>query len=197
MEGFYLVKQPSGLQTTLNKITMLGKLLFTPVVMLAIRFESVLANLGVPLWGMMRTPCEIRCQPRRFFNLLQASGAIPGDARFISLLPLGDLKTEPEKSRTCCSVRLTYQHAGLTMKGHLNSDEGICTKELFVKFQTGRHLPLWLQAVRAIVEFGVSREIDAYNNVLGKVEGLHTAKALLARKVSMFNRVFLVLERER
>lgn len=129
---------------------------------------------------------EIWEDPQRFFDFLTNNRVINSKgnkASLVKLEPLCGIETEPDKKATTASVRVIY-----------NDDVGEEHKtDLFLKFQTGAHFPLWLQALRQAAEPDVVREIDFYTK-LRDIVPVATPRVLYAGKLPAYNLVCLILE---
>ena len=156
----------------------------------AINLEWILCEK----WGLLpiplpfpRSQAEIIADPERFLSLLQKTDAIKatGQVHLISISKLGAIASEPAKNATAGSFRIIY--ASGSKSGAKKS------VDVFVKFQCGRHQPLWIQCARAALEPNVAREVDFYNN-LSKVVPVRTPKCYYAGKRTMINRVACILE---
>ena len=98
---------------------------------------------------------------------------------------MGKLTAEPAKNATSCGLRLVYE----------DPDSGQTSQSLdvFVKFQCGRGLFLWVQAIRSALEPGVSREVLFYQRLAHRVP-MPVAQPYYASVVHWCNRVCIVLE---
>jgi len=137
-------------------------------------------NLPGPL---PRNLGEVIDDPQRFEKLLRQNKALAADEDVLSILPLAAITTEPDKKATAGSIRV------------LIGKDGKQTRELklFCKFQTGRGMPIWLQAIRAAAEPGVCREVDFYSQVSDSVP-IKTLKPYLTLKYPSLNYVLVALE---
>ena len=126
-----------------------------------------------------RSTAEALDRPEQLFGLLLASGAVPSSARLQSVVSLAEaeLTDEPDKNETSGGLRVTYTLA----------DGGEKTLPLFLKFQCGRGLKLWLQAIRAALEPGISREIQFYRLLAGQVP-MRVAKPYISEAAYWCNR---------
>jgi hypothetical protein len=106
----------------------------------------------------------------------------------------GGIDNEPDKDRTAGVFEVVTRRGEATSIGGPAAE---CTAEftfrVFVKVQSGRGLPLWLQAVRAAVEPGIAREVDFYRRVAATAP-LRTPRVYFAGAAHAFNRVCIVLE---
>ncbi|PSB01524.1 aminoglycoside phosphotransferase family protein [Merismopedia glauca] len=170
----------------------------TPVFLLTISLEK---------WGKRwfllrfpRKPAEILKNQQQFFEMLKnyaqqrtvdlsadqitklSSGLFPLDSKLLEIHPLAKIINEPDKNKLAGSFEIVYQ-----------TGEIVHSLPIFVKFQCGRGLPLYLQAIRAAVELGIAREIDFYRYLAGQID-LRTPRPYYANSIHQFNRVCLVLE---
>ena len=75
------------------------------------------------------------------------------------------------------------------------ANDSIEVLKVFTKFQTGRGMPVWLQALRQAAEPSVCREVDFYSIVQPQLEQcIVTPTPLLTAKLPWLNYVLLVLE---
>ncbi|MEO1684247.1 MAG: aminoglycoside phosphotransferase family protein [Cyanobacteria bacterium J06631_12] len=139
---------------------------------------------------------EFLSNPRKLFKALKANQeqssremgqfsepfTLPPGSEFDSIESAAALTNEPDKNRTAGSYKLTYQ-----------LDKKKISLDLFVKFQCGRGLPLWLQAARAAVEPNIAREVMFYQRLAGQVE-VRSPQPYYTDSIHRFNRVCLVLE---
>jgi hypothetical protein len=140
---------------------------------------------------------ELLLDPQKLFEVLKSRGKSPGagggyfkaspllpvDSEFESMESTFVPTHEPDKNRTSGGYRLFYRTDGKTV-----------SLDFFMKFQCGRGLPLWLQAIRAAVEPNISREIKFYQELAGQVR-LRSPQPYYADSIHPFNRVCLVIER--
>ncbi|MEM7158186.1 MAG: phosphotransferase [Myxococcota bacterium] len=133
---------------------------------------------------------EILHAPERFFSLLQEAGALPARAELLGIQQGEGLHNEPDKQRTSGILEVRWSDGPLDARAPSTPAR---SQRLFVKFQNGRGLPLWLQAMRATVEWGIAREVDFYRR-LAPTAPLRVPKAMYANYLPAFNRVCLVLE---
>ena len=148
---------------------------------------------------------EVWEEPDLFFALLRdrARGTgIPRGARLVRLEALRALTEEPDKNATACGVRVVYAlpeggpGGGVTLSG-AGRERSL---PVFMKFQTGRGLPLGIQAIRAAMEPGINREVDFYNRLAtpSRSGGAHlpqrVPRAMFAACHHRYNRVCIVLE---
>jgi cytochrome P450 len=125
---------------------------------------------------------ELMATPKWLQEVLQRAGALPAGSEVAEVRRRGGLQNEPDKERTAAVL-------DLVMRG----DASRAVTPVFVKFQTGRGMPLWLQAVRAAIEPGVAREVDFYRCLAGVVP-LRAPRPYYADAAHAVNRVCLVLE---
>jgi Phosphotransferase enzyme family len=171
-------------ETTRNTATANGRVLLSPLYAASIWLEECAARWrtsGLRL-RFPRDVAEIAAAPERLFALLQAAGACPLDATFLGVRRRGGLANEPDKNRIAATVDVVMRRAGITS-----------SLPVFLKFESGRGLPLFLQALRAAVEPGVVREVDFYRNLAGTVP-LRTPRVHFADAIHAFNRVCIILE---
>jgi hypothetical protein len=157
-----------------------ARVVLTPAYALAIwaesRLESVI-DLRFP-----RNLDEVHANPKRLFMLLQASGAIPLSAALVSITRRGRMINEPDKDHTAAALTVMSESHGQTSE-----------LPVFIKFQSGRGMPLLLQAVRAAVEPGIAREVDFYR-FLASTTPVRAPQAYFVDSLTAVNRVCLVLE---
>lgn len=145
----------------------------------SISFErKVLCRLGFQL-RFPRDREEVLSNPLHLFNILRSHGAVPFDSVLDSIHPLSSIESEPDKNSTSGSVTLSY-----------NNETSI---KLFLKFQTGKGMAMWMQALRAAAEPGIVREVDFYTKLAEHVP-LRTPKCYAAEKLPYYNVVFVALE---
>jgi Phosphotransferase enzyme family len=171
-------------KTTPNAGTANGRVLLSPLYAASIWLEQRAARWGTSGLHLRfpRDVAEIAAAPERLFALLQAAGACPSDATFLGVRRRGGLANEPDKDRVAATVDVVMRSAGVTS-----------SLPVFVKFESGRGLPLLLQALRAAVEPGVAREVDFYRNLAATVP-LRTPRVYFADAIHAFNRVCIILE---
>jgi len=129
---------------------------------------------------------EVLENTERFFKLLVDHGVLDKTARLVRVSRKSTIKSEPSKNLTAGSLSITYVNDE-------KEDEQVLN--VFCKFQTGRGMPLWLQALRQAAEPNVSREVDFYSKVQPSLDGvIVTPQPLLTAKLPWFNYVLLVLE---
>src|SRR5690606_17533660 len=107
----------------------------------SIWFEQRAANV-LPL-RFPRGLAEIEARPQRLLALLSRAGVLPASAELVAVRRRGGLANEPDKDRTAACLDVVVRR----------NDDTIALP-VFVKFQSGRGMPLLLQAVRAAVEPG-------------------------------------------
>lgn len=129
-----------------------------------------------------RDVAEIDAAPERLFLLLRDRGALPEGATLVAVRRRGGFANEPDKDRTAASYDVVAR----------DGDETVTTP-VFVKFQTGRGMPLLLQGVRAAVEPGIAREVEFYRRLAGTVP-LRAPRPYVADSLTAVNRVCLALE---
>jgi hypothetical protein len=157
-----------------------ARALLTPFYAAAIWLEERLASkfrLRFP-----RSVAEIEAAPERLFALLQRGGVLPPGATVVEVRRRGRMMNEPDKDRTAACLDVVVRHG-----------DAAITVPVFVKFQSGRGMPLLIQAVRAAVEPGVAREVDFYRRLASSVP-VRTARVHFADVLSAVNRVCIVLE---
>jgi cytochrome P450 len=160
-----------------------ARLLLTPFYAGSIWLETEFARLYPE--RELRFPrdlTELERKPARFFELLRQAGVFSTADTLIEVRRRGTMVNEPDKDRTAAIVDVVVQRS-----------QGTVVHPIFVKVQSGRGMPLLLQAVRAAVEPGVAREIDFYRRLAGKIP-LRTARPHIAEALTQFNRVFLATE---
>ena len=162
-------------------------LLFAPLAGAAIAVEQRLA----PIWPLPfpRSLDEIDAEPARLLDLLLrpsrgliATPAIPPGAVFAGLGRRGGPDHEPDKHRTTGMIEMRFR----TSDG---VEHATC---VVVKLQSGRGMPLYMQAIRAVLE-RFSREIEFYRQ-LAPIVPVRVARPLFADAVTFVNRVCLVVE---
>mmetsp|Transcript_3102 Transcript_3102/g.4441 ORF Transcript_3102/g.4441 Transcript_3102/m.4441 type:complete len:436 (-) Transcript_3102:1083-2390(-) len=131
-----------------------------------------------------RSHSQVYADPGYFFSFLRRNGLVPKGTKLSSVGRLAEIQTEPDKNATSASIIVKYTTE--------TSSEVHC-KSMFLKFQTGKGMPLWLQALRCVAEPGVAREIDFYSNLSKRVP-INTPKALYCGKYPALNVVCLILE---
>ena len=140
-------------------------------------------RLGLP-GPLPRNINEIIQNKERFEKILKSQGVIGKNERIVCFRNLAEIKSEPAKQATSSAI-------------HLEIDKGVSNQtydiDMFCKFQTGRGMPFWLQAIRAAAEPGVCREVDFYNHLSESVP-VRTIKPLLALKSPAFNYVLVALQ---
>ena len=145
-------------------------------------------------WFRLRFPrsaWEIHADTERFFAMLRdcplvaGRSPLPAQSRVVEVRQLGKLVAEPAKNATSCGLQLVYCAPG--------SEEQPSTLDVFVKFQCGRGLLLWVQAIRSALDPGVSREVLFYQRLAHRVP-LRVAQPYYASAAHWCNRVCIVLE---
>jgi hypothetical protein len=183
----------------------LGLLLVVPLLLLSHTFRRVVALLARfmvafcviqferKIWhgllgfslSLPRDLDEVLANPERFFRLLVRHGAVPEASELVAVERLRAITSEPSKNKTAGSLRVVYSTAG----------QGRQQLDAFCKFQTGRGMPVWLQALRQAAEPGVSREVDFYAKVHPSLQAVvRTPRPLLALKRPWLNYVLVVME---
>lgn len=160
-----------------------ARTLLTPAYAAGIWLETRLAS-EVPSLRLRfpRNLAEIEAEPERLFALLRQGAVVPGDAAFVELRRRGRMENEPDKDRTAAAFDVVARHGDETT-----------VVPVFVKFQSGRGMPLLLQAVRAAVEPGVAREVDFYRELASTVP-VRSPRPYFVDSITALNRVCLVLE---
>jgi hypothetical protein len=137
-----------------------------------------------------RSPADCEDDPRRLFDLLTTPSrgllapiADRSRARLIGQARAGWLTTEPDKNEMTAGFDLTIE-----------DDAGRRIVRVLTKFQNGRGMPLYMQAIRAVVEHRFAREIEFYRRVAPAVP-VRVPRPLFADAVTALNRVCLVLDR--
>lgn len=150
-----------------------------------------------------RSPAELRAAPRRFFamlrdNQLQLDGSdnpLPVGCRLADACVLDAQNTEPDKNAVSVGLRLRYY---VSAKDEEELVPGVGTLsarhlDVFVKFQCGRGLKLWVQALRSATTPGLAREVEFYRNLASRVPQ-RVARPYYVGAAHWCNRVCLVLE---
>jgi hypothetical protein len=137
-----------------------------------------------------RSPEELERNPELLFKLLTlpsrgllAPIADPSRSRFVGQSRGTRITTEPDKNRMTGFFDLEIEEGGRHR-----------IVQVVTKFQSGRGMPLYMQAMRAVVEYGFAREIEFYRR-LASVVPVETPRPLFADAVTLLNRVCLVLQR--
>ena len=78
------------------------------------------------------------------FNKLKQNNHIPKNAKLNSITRLVLIESEPEKNRTAGSLVVHYYDDDDALLGELKS------LNVFIKSQSGRGMPKWLQALRQV-----------------------------------------------
>lgn len=174
---------PRGSRATLARLAAFG-----PPVAALIAVEDRAARW----WPLRfpRSPEDIERDPRRLFDLLTrpsrgllAPVADRSRVRLVSQTRAHRLTTEPDKNRMTAGFDLVLEEGGV---------ERIV--RVLAKFQSGRGMPLYMQAIRAVAEYRFSREIAFYRRV-APVVPVAVPRPLFADSITLLNRVCLVLER--
>lgn len=113
-------------------------------------------------------------------------------AQSVQPLVEAELTDEPDKNETSGGVRVRYT-TGVGSSGEVGPGRAERTLPLFLKFQCGRGLRLWLQAVRSALEPGISREVQFYRRLAREVP-VRVATPYVAEAAHWCNRVCLGLE---
>jgi hypothetical protein len=96
---------------------------------------------------------------------------------------LPGIKYEPDKDVTGAALEVTFKES-----------TGIeASKRMFVKCQSGRGMPIFVQAFRAAQEKHIAREVDFYN-LVAHIVPVKSPKVLFADKCPLLNRVFIIQE---
>lgn len=158
-----------------------------PIAAAAIPLEARFAR-----WWPLRFPRsidELERDPSRLLSLLTQPSPglvealpLPRGAVLSSVRRPALLANEPDKNRTTAVLELTF-----------TTPAGDHVVPIVAKFQSGRGMPLYMQAIRAAVEPGFSREIAFYRQ-LAPVVPVRVAKPLFADAVPAINRVCLIVE---
>jgi hypothetical protein len=137
-----------------------------------------------------RSPADLERDPERLFNLLTtpargllAPVADRSHARLAGQTRAARLTNEPDKNRMTAGFDLT-----------VDEPSGPRTIRVLTKFQSGRGMPLYMQAIRAVAERRFAREIEFYRR-LAPVVPVAVPTPLFADAVTLLNRVCLVLDR--
>ena len=109
---------------------------------------------------------------------------LPSGSRLVEVQPMGKLVAEPAKNATSCGLRLIFDAKGEGAQSSL---------DVFVKFQCGCGLLLWVQAIREALDPGVSREVLFYQRLAHRVP-MRVAQPYYAAAAHWCNRVCIVLE---
>ena len=135
-----------------------------------------------------RSPLDFDRDSTRLFTLLTtpARGLLApigsSNTRLVEQTRSGQLTNEPDKNRTTGVFNLVIED-----DGHRRS------LRVITKFQSGRGMPLYMQAIRAVAEHGIAREIEFYRR-LASVVPVEVPRPLFADSITVLNRVCLVLE---
>lgn len=168
-----------------------------PVAAAAIALESRCAR-----WWPLRFPrsiAELEESPQRLVELLTTPSrgliaplALAPGATLVSLRRSGQLTHEPDKNRTTAPLTLRFASPAVPREAEReNTDEH--DVRVVVKFQSGRGLPLYMQAIRAALESGFAREIAFYRQ-LAPVVPVKVPSPRFADAVTAVNRVCLVMD---
>ena len=174
------------------------------VFMVLLPVEEALSKRGW-CWRLKfpRSPAELRTAPRRFFvelrdNQLPFRGSenpLPAGCRLSDACILDAQSTEPAKNTVSVGLRLRYHFSAEDEEELLPGAGTLSAQHLdvYVKFQCGRGLKLWVQALRSAMNPGLVREVDFYRKLACHVP-LRVARPYYADAVHWCNRVCLVLE---
>jgi len=162
-------------------------LLVAPMAAAAITAERRLARIW-PL-PFPRSLDEIDAEPERLLDLLTRpsrgllAASIPAGAAGAGLVRRDGPDLDPGKRSTTGMIDMRYHAA----------DEAGHAVRVVVKLQSGRGMPLHIQAIRAALEPGIAREIEFYRR-LAPIVPVRVARPLFADAVTFVNRVCLVVE---
>ena len=167
-----------------------------PRFLASIALEDALASKGLwPRLRFPRSPSEIFADPGGFFELVRdqqlpwgdAAPLLPPGAVLRSINQLEGQTTEPAKNAVNTGLRLRYHHPS----GVASEPREV---DVFVKFQCGRELKLYLQALRsAAAPEAAHREVRFYQRLAHRVPQ-RVARPYFADAARWCNRVCLVLE---
>lgn len=168
-----------------------------PVAAAVITLESRSAR-----WWPLRFPrsiAELEDAPERLVDLLTrpsrglvAALELPPGARFVSLRRTGQLTHEPDKNRTTAPLTLRFTFPAVAPDaGPEQTGEHVV--RVVAKFQSGRGLPLYMQAIRVALESGFAREIAFYRH-LAPIVPVRVPAPRFADAVTAVNRVCLVMD---
>jgi len=190
----WLAANASWVAAAAATVLLLSRSATRNVLSLLVRFVVALATLKLEasVWRdrfgrpvpLPRDLDEVMADPERLVRLLKKRGRMPADVETFRIERLASITTEPDKNRTAGSVRVSW---GDRVTGDARA------LNVFLKFQTGRGLPMWLQALRIGAEPGVCREVDFYAKARASVP-LRTLAPLLAEKLPRLNYVLVGLE---
>jgi hypothetical protein len=172
--------------------------------MVVVPVEEALSKRGWCCYlSFPRSPAELRAAPRRFFALLRdnqlpldgSDNPLPVGCRLADACVLDAQNTEPDKNAVSVGLRLRY-HISAEEEEELLPGVGTLSArqlDVFVKFQCGRGLKLWLQALRSAMTPGLAREVEFYRKLASRVPQ-RVARPYYAGAAHWCNRVCLVLE---
>jgi hypothetical protein len=179
--------------------SLLATALSFPLALTAIALEDALAARGLwPRLRFPRSPSEIFQDPERFFELLRdnqvprpdSRALLPPGAALGSFSQLEGQTTEPAKNAVNTGLRLHYHESADSLEQQPQQSQ----VDVFVKFQCGRELKLYLQALRSAAAPEAShREVQFYQRLAHRVPQ-RVARPYFADAAAWCNRVCLVLE---
>lgn len=156
--------------------------MLTPAYALAIKLDDSYPRL-VPL-RIPRDFDDLLADTKRLTRwFCTPDGPLPADAVVIEGERIGYLENEPGKNPISGAVRLRARQGDTEIE-----------TVIFVKFQTGRSMPLGIQALRAALEPGVAREVDFYRHVAPDIP-IRVPHPWHVDAVTAVNRVVLAMER--
>lgn len=176
-----------------------------PLFWAGIALEDALAARHLwPRLRFPRSPREIFADKQAFFELVRDNQLPWGDASPVldpgsTLRTISQLEgqtTEPAKNVVNTSLRLCFDNSVAKRHGGAlgQASAGAGSVDVFVKFQCGRELKLYLQAFRTAVAPDAShREVQFYRRLAHRVPQ-RVARPYFADEVRWCNRVCLVLE---
>lgn len=144
-------------------------------------------------WWPLRFPrglADFERDPRRLFDLLTVPSrgllapiADRSRVRLVSQERADRFPDEPDKNRTTAGFDLTIEEDGAPR-----------IVRVLAKFQSGRGMPLYMQVIRAVVEYRFAREVEFYRR-LAPLVPVAVARPFFADSITVLNRVCLVLDR--
>lgn len=150
-----------------------------------------------------RSPAELRDSPRKFFALVRdnqtllpgSENRLPDGCRLADACVLDGQSTEPDKNAVSIGLRMRYYISAEAEEDLLPGAAALSAQhiDVFVKFQCGRGLQLWIQALRSAMAPGLAREVEFYNRLANCVPQ-RVARPYYAGAAHWCNRVCLVLE---
>jgi hypothetical protein len=152
---------------------------------------TIAAEDRLQSWWPLRFPRainDLQRDPDALARLLKTpstgliASPVPAGATLVSQRRLGSLANEPDKDRTTASWELTFRDGGRDV-----------VLRVITKFQSGRGMPLYMQAMRAVVERRFHREVAFYRALAADVP-VRVARPWFADAETAVNRVCLVLE---